>query len=146
MPLSDQERAEKSVATLWENDRASQSLGFKIERVAPGEAVVSVKVDDDKLNGHDTCHGGIIFSLADSAFGFACNSYNKLVVGQHCTITYLVPGRGGDTLYAHAKETNRSGRTGVYDVVVSNQDGVELVHFRGVSRNIPGQHFEEDET
>lgn len=146
MAINEQERAEKSVAALYSNDRTSQSLGFKIERVAPGEAVLSLQVGENFLNGHDTCHGGIIFTLADSAFGFACNSYNKLVVGQHCSITYLVPGKGGDTLTAHAKEVSRSGRTGIYDVVVTNQDKVDLVLFRGVSREVPGQHFDEDDT
>lgn len=145
MPLSAQERAEKSAANMWANDRASKALGFTIERVAPGEAVLDMSVREDHLNGHDTCHGGIIFSLADSAFGFACNSYNKNVVGQHCSVTYLVPGKKGDTLTAHAKEANRTGRTGVYDVVVTNQSGEELVHFRGVSREVSGQHFQEDE-
>ena len=84
MPLSAQERAEKSAANMWANDRASKALGFTIERVAPGESVLTMVVQEDNLTGHDTCHGGIIFSLADSAFGFACNSYNKNVVGQHC--------------------------------------------------------------
>ncbi|MEP1442782.1 MAG: hydroxyphenylacetyl-CoA thioesterase PaaI [Hyphomicrobiales bacterium] len=145
MPLSAQERAEKSAANMWENDRASKALGFKIKRVASGEAVLTMAVQEDHLNGHNTCHGGIIFSLADSAFGFACNSYNKNVVGQHCSVSYLAPGRLGDLLTAHAKEANRTGRTGIYDVVVTNQLGEELVHFRGVSREVSGQHFQEDE-
>lgn len=143
MPLTDQEIAEKSAANMWSNDRVSKALGFKIERVAPGEAVLTMTVEENSLNGHDTCHGGIIFSLADSAFGFACNSYNKNVVGQHCSVTYLAPGQKGDTLTAHAKEANKTGRTGIYDVVVTNQNDEELAHFRGVSREVSGQHFKE---
>ena len=95
-------------------------------------------VRDDMLNGHGTCHGGYIFMLADSAFAFACNSHNLNTVGAGCTIDYLAPGRAGDVLTAEATEQALAGKTGVYDVAVSDQDGRRIALFRGKSHRVAG--------
>jgi acyl-CoA thioesterase len=123
---------------MWAEDQASQGLGMTVERVAPGEAVLSMPVRPDMTNGHGICHGGFIFTLADSAFAFACNTYNQRTVAQQCTVTFLQPGRRGDTLTAHAVERNRSGRSGIYDVTVRNGQGEVVAEFRGHSRTIAG--------
>ena len=142
--MTPQERAERSAQQMWSTDRASQALGMEISRIAPGEAVLTMAVRDDFLNGHHICHGGYIFTLADSAFAFACNSYNKIVVAQENTITYISPGKPGEVLTATATEASLAGRSGVYDVVVAGEDGRKVALFRGLSRQISGQHFEED--
>lgn len=137
------ERATKCAEVMWENDSASKWLGMKIERVDEGSAVLSLEVGETHTNGHNICHGGIIFSLADSAFAFACNSYNQNTVAQHNTITYVSPAKLGDTLIATAKEISKSGRSGIYDVNVSNNHGEIIAEFRGCSRTIAGKHFED---
>jgi len=96
--MTPEERARKSARAMWERDQASQALGMKIERIAPGEAVLSFTVAPKHLNGHGICHGGFIYALADSAFAFACNSYNRVVVAQQNQITYLSPAREGERL------------------------------------------------
>jgi acyl-CoA thioesterase len=123
---------------MWVEDQASQGLGMVVERVSPGEAVVSMVIRADMTNGHGICHGGFIFTLADSAFAFACNTYNQRTVAQHCAVTFLQPGRRGDTLTAHAVERNRSGRSGIYDVTVRDGKGETVAEFRGHSRTIAG--------
>jgi acyl-CoA thioesterase len=123
---------------MWVEDRASQGLGMVVERVSPGEAVISMVIRADMANGHGICHGGFIFTLADSAFAFACNTYNQRTVAQHCAVTFLQPGRRGDTLTAHAVERNRSGRSGIYDVTVRDGKGEVIAEFRGHSRTIAG--------
>jgi acyl-CoA thioesterase len=123
---------------MWAEDQASQGLGMVVERVAPGEAVISMAIRADMTNGHGICHGGFIFTLADSAFAFACNTYNQRAVAQHCAVTFLQPGRRGDTLTAHAVERNRSGRSGIYDVTVRDGKGETVAEFRGHSRTIAG--------
>jgi acyl-CoA thioesterase len=137
--MTPQERAERAAQAMWAGDRASKWLGARIDEIGPGRAVLSMKVAEHHLNGHSICHGGYIFTLADSAFAFACNSHNKIVVAQENSITYINPGKDGERLTATAQEVSLSGRTGVYDVVVTGEDG------RGLSRQISGQHFEEDE-
>jgi acyl-CoA thioesterase len=139
LPADPQELAELTAKVMFDNDPASQALGLVMEAVAPGEARMSMKVRRDMLNGHQTCHGGFIFSLADSAFAFACNSRNAATVASGCTIDYLAPGFEGDILTAHAKEYSLAGRTGVYDVQVVNQDGKRIAIFRGRSYRIKGQ-------
>ena len=104
---------------------------------------MSLVVQDHHVNGHDICHGGIIFTLADSAFAFACNSRNQNTVAQHNSITYISPSKLGDTLTADAKEVSLSGRSGIYDVTVTNQNNDVIAEFRGCSRAIRGQLFEE---
>lgn len=143
--MTPQERAERSAAAMWAGDRASQAAGMKLVEIAPGRAVITMPVRGDMVNGHQICHGGYIFTLADSAFAFACNSYNKSVVAQENSITFLSPGRMDELLTATAQEVSLAGRSGVYDVVVTGQDGRKVALFRGLSRQIKGQHFEEDE-
>lgn len=141
--ITAQQRAERAAQHMWAKDAASQALGMQISAVSPGEAVLTMRVRTDMLNGHGICHGGFIFSLADSAFAFACNSYNQLVVAQENTITYLAPGQPDELLTAKAVEQTRTGRSGVYDVTVTGEDGRKVALFRGLSRQITGQHFEE---
>ena len=143
-PVSDmtpQELAEASAQAMWNDDSASQRLGMTLDHIAPGRATLSMTVTDAMSNGHGNCHGGYIFTLADSAFAFACNSYNQMVVAQHCSITYLTPGRIGDRLTATATETSRRGRSGIYDIRITNQDGDHVAEFRGHSRTIKGTHL-----
>lgn len=132
------EIAEACAKAMWDDDQASQGLGMVVERVSPGEAVISMTIRPEMTNGHGICHGGFIFTLADSAFAFACNTYNQRTVAQHCAVTFLQPGRRGDTLTAHAVERNRSGRSGIYDVTVRNEQGEAVAEFRGHSRTISG--------
>lgn len=141
--ISGQERAERASQVMWTDDHASQAFGMKVEAVGPGEATMSMIVRRDHLNGHGTCHGGVIFTLADSAFAFACNSHNKVTVAQHCSVSFLAPGREGDQLIATAREVTLAGRSGVYDVSVARADGTVIAEFRGLSRTISGTHFEE---
>jgi acyl-CoA thioesterase len=127
---------------MYEADAASQSLGMRVQAVGPGCATLTMRVRADMLNGHRTCHGGLIFSLADSAFAFACNSRNVSTVASGCTIDFLAPAVEGDVLTAEARERSLAGRTGVYDVTVSNQDGRAVALFRGRSYRIKGQVVE----
>jgi acyl-CoA thioesterase len=124
--------------TMYERDPASQKLGMTLDEIRPGYARMSMRVREDMLNGHGTCHGGYIFMLADSAFAFACNSHNFNTVGAGCSIDYLAPGREGDVLTAEAVEQALSGKTGVYDIVVTNQEGRKLALFRGKSHRVNG--------
>ena len=138
-------RAEKSANAMWAADRASQALGMRLERIAPGAATLSMAVRDDMVNGHDLCHGGFIFTLADSAFAFACTTYNQRTVAQQNQITYVAPAHAGEVLRAVASETVRAGRTGTYDITVSGGDGRTVALMRGLARTIPGTHFDEDQ-
>ncbi len=142
--MTPQELAEASAKALWNDDSASQRLGMVMDHLAPGEATLSMIVTPEMSNGHGTCHGGYIFMLADSAFAFACNGYNQRTVGQHAAITYLSPGRVGDRLIAACREVSLQGRSGVYDVCVTNQDGVQIAEFRGLSRTVKGTHLPVD--
>lgn len=141
--MTPQERAERSAAALWKDDRASRWLGITLDKVGPGTATMSFVVQDDHLNGHSICHGGYIFTLADSCFAFACNSYNQVTLAQQNSITYIAPGRGGERLTATASEVSKTGRSGIYDVTVTGEDGRTVALFRGLSRTIKGQNFEE---
>ena len=109
-----------------------------MEQIAPGRAVLSMPVRADMTNGHHICHGGLIFTLADSAFAYACNSYNVNAVASACHIDFLAPAREGDVLEAHAEERSSSGRTGVYDITVRIRGGVTVALFRGKSHRIQG--------
>ena len=142
--MTPQERAEKSCATMWEADRASKWLGLEIAAVGPGRARLTMDVEEHHCNGHGIAHGGFLFTLADSAFAFACNSYNQSCVAQHNQISFIAPGKLGDTLVAEAREISRTGRSGIYDVTVFSSDGSKVAEMRGCSRQIKGQHFEED--
>lgn len=141
--MTPQERAERSAAAMWATDAASQWLGMSLDSVGPGTATMSFTVQDHHLNGHHICHGGYIFTLADSAFAFACNSYNQVTVAQENSITYLTPGQPGERLTATAVESARTGRSGVYDIIVTGADDRKVALFRGLSRTIKGQNFEE---
>lgn len=124
---------------MYASDRASRGMGMTIVEVGPGTATLRMPVRDDMLNGHDICHGGFITTLADSAFAFACNSYNVVTVAAGLTVDFLAPGKKGDVLTAVARETSRSGRTGVYDMVVTNQAGERIALVRGRSHALVGR-------
>lgn len=138
MQVDAQGLAELAGRTMLERDPTSRGLGMTLDEIRPGYARMSMKVRDDMLNGHATCHGGYIFMLADSAFAFACNSHNFNTVGAGCTIDYLAPGRPGDVLVAEAVEQALQGKTGVYDIAVTDQDGRTIALFRGKSHRING--------
>lgn len=137
-----QEIAEAAAQAMFERDAASKGLGMQIEKMGPGYAKLKMTVSPDMLNGHQTCHGGFIFTLADSAFAFSCNSYNFNTVAAGCSIEFLAPGKEGDVLTAEAIEQARGRKTGVYDVTVSNQDGTHIALFRGKSHQIKGEILE----
>lgn len=120
--------AEAAGAAMFARDAASQALGMKLVEIRPGYARMTMPVRSDMLNGHQTCHGGFIFALADSAFAFACNSHNHTTVGAGCTIDYLAPGRLDDLLMAEAVERTLVGKTGIYDVSVCNTGGQDDRH------------------
>ena len=139
----DRPTPEQVGAHMYASDRASQSLGIRIVALGAGTATLEMAVRDDMLNGHAICHGGFIFLLADSTFAFACNSYNRNTVAQGCSIEYLAPAHRGDVLRATGVERSRSGRTGVYDIDVRNQDGTTVALFRGKSYRIDGHVVDE---
>ena len=141
--MTPKERAQKSAETMWNNDQASAWFGMRIDEIDEGFAMLSLTVEKKHTNGHGICHGGGTFALADSAFAFACNSRNQSTVAQHNTISYTTPVRLGDVLTATAKEISLIGRNGIYDVEVTNQEGLTVAQFRGYSRAIPGTLFEE---
>ena len=136
---SAQQTAELVREGMFANDRASKALGFQVVDVAPGSATVTMTVRTDMLNGHDICHGGLIATLADSAFAFACNSYNELTVASGFSIDIVAPARLGDLLTAHCVEVSKAGRTGVYDTNVTNQRGERIAVFRGRSYTLKGK-------
>lgn len=138
-PMTPQEMAEACAKAMWDGDKASSGLGMKLVSVAPGRSEVTMPITDIMVNGHGTCHGGYIFTLADSAFAFACNSYNQRTVAQHCSITFLAPGKLGDMLTARGTELSRTGRSGIYDILIDNQHGVTIAVFRGHCRTIKGE-------
>jgi acyl-CoA thioesterase len=139
MALDADEIARLSKIAMWRDDRASQGMGMEIMEVGPGYAQLAMPVTERMLNGHGTCHGGYIFSLADSAFAFACNSHGHPAVAQHCSITYVAPGRLGMRLVAEARERQRADRSGIYDITVRDEAaGTVIAEFRGHSRTLPG--------
>ena len=133
-----QETARLSADAMWATDHASQGLGMELVAVGPGTATISMTLTERMCNGFGMAHGGFIFALADSAFAFACNSHNFNTVGAGCTIDYLAPGRPGDVLVAEAVEQALQGKTGVYDVAVTDQDGRTIALFRGKSHRVAG--------
>lgn len=142
--MTPEERARRSAEAMWAGDAASKWVGMQLKEVGPGYARMTCEVRADHLNGHGICHGGVIFSLADSAFAFACNSHNRIAVAQHNQISYLSPGKPGEVLTAEAREVSLSGRSGITDVTVTGGDGRRVALFRGASRIIDGTHFEEE--
>ena len=141
--LTADEKATRSAEAMWANDSASKSLGLVFKSVTPGRAVFALTVEERHTNGHNICHGGYIFTLADTAFAFACNSYNQVAVAQQNSITFVAPGQLGDTLTATAIEVNRAARSGVYDATVVNQNGDTIALFRGNSRALNKTLFDE---
>jgi len=139
LPTDPQALAEAVAAAMWSRDRAAQALGMRIDSVGPGHATLSMPVRSDMVNGHHICHGGLIFTLADTAFAYACNAYNRNTVASGCNIDFVAPGREGDTLQAEAVERSLSGRTGVYDVTVRDGAGNTVALFRGKSYRIAGE-------
>ena len=138
--MNAQAQAEAIGRELYARDSASQALGITLEEIGPGYARMKMTVRKDMVNGHDLAHGGLIFTLADSTFAFACNSHNHVTVAQGATIEFLAPGRLGDVLSAEGRERHSSGRTGVYDIAVTNQDGRTIALFRGKSFRL-GTHI-----
>lgn len=132
--------------TLFAKDAASNSFGHRLLEVKPGYARVSMRVKDSMLNGHGTCHGGIVFAVADSAFAFACNSHNVPTVASAASIDFLAPARAGDELTAEAREIWRSKRNGLYEVDVVDQTGRRVAVFRGRSYSIGGRVIEDGST
>ena len=130
--------AEASARAMYEQDRASQALGMRVVEVRPGYARLAMKVREDMVNGHRICHGGLIFTLADSAFAFACNTYDVVTVAAAGTIEFLLAVNLGDELTATAEERTRSKRNGLYDVSVHNQRGECVALFRGRSHQVGG--------
>jgi acyl-CoA thioesterase len=135
-----QELAERSAKVMWSGDAASRSLGMSLDAVSPGRAVVSMPVRADMVNGWDVCHGGLIASLADSAFAVACNSRGQVTVASGFDVSFLESGRLGDVLVATAEERALRGRSGLYDVTVVRGggagDGTVIAEFRGRSRSL----------
>lgn len=134
--------AEVAAAAMYDADACSRWLGMVVEAVRPGYARLSMPIRPEFLNGHGTCHGGLMFTLADSAFAFACNSHNINTVAAGCNVEFLRPVQGGDTLTAEAVEQVLSGRHGIYDVRVTNGAGEPVAMFRGKSAQIRGHVVE----
>ncbi len=139
-PGDPQAQAEAVGRQLYARDPASQALGIALLEIRPGYARMRMTVRPDMVNGHDLCHGGLIFTLADSTFAFACNSHNHATVAQGASIEFLASGRLGDLLTAEGIERQATGRTGVYDIAVTNQDGRTIALFRGKSFRL-GTHI-----
>ena len=135
----DRPTPEQVGAHMYASDRASQSLGIRIVALGAGTATLEMAVRDDMLNGHAICHGGFITTLADSAFAFACNSRNEATVASGLTVDFLAPVKRGDMLTADAVEVARTGRTGVYDIVVTNRAGERVALVRGRSATLTGR-------
>ena len=135
MPEDPQALAGRSAAAMYEADLASRHLGIQIDHVAPGQATARMVVRDTMINGHNICHGGYVFLLADTAFAFACNTYGPVTVSATCDIDFLAPAHLGDELLAQATERHRAGRSGIYDVTVRRANTV-IAEFRGHSRTI----------
>ena len=137
--MTPQEIATQVGAGMLATDKASQSMGLRLTHISPGAAHMEMLVRGDMVNGFGTCHGGMITTLADSAFGFACNSYNELTVASGLGVDFVAPAFEGDVLTARATEVSLSGRTGVYDVMVFNQKADCIAVFRGRSHRIKGK-------
>lgn len=138
-PAEAQALAEATAQAMWARDRAARGLGLQLVRVQPGRSLIRMVVRPDMVNGHHICHGGMIFALADTAFAYACNSYNRNTVASACHIDFLAPAKEGETLEAEAVEQSAAGRTGVYDITVRSLSGQTIALFRGKSYRISGE-------
>ena len=141
--LTPKERAWETGLAMVREDAAFRSLGATLETIDIGSATVRLKINQSHTNGHGYCHGGVIFTLADATFGFACNSYNVKAVAQNCTITYICPVMESEVLVSEAKEIKKFGRSAIYDVSIVNQKKDLVAVFRGHSREIGGNIFQE---
>jgi acyl-CoA thioesterase len=130
------ELAQSAVESMFRSDRASQNLGIEILDVAPGSVRIAMTVRPEMLNGHGLCHGGFIFTFADSAFAFACNSYGEPMVAAGATIEFLAPTPAAERLTAVAREVTRTARNGIYDVLVAKSSGESVALFRGRSSRL----------
>jgi len=128
---------------MYRRDTAAQALGIRLDAIDIGSATMSMPVRPDMIQGHGTCHGGMIFTLADTAFAYACNSENQATVAAGCNIEFLRPAHAGDLLSASARRVTQAGRTGIYDILVSNQHGEAIASFRGKSATIKGKVIED---
>ena len=139
------ELARKVGESMFAADAASrETMGMELVSCEPGRAVLRMTVREKHLNGHKICHGGFIFTLADSTFAFACNSHNKVTVAAGCSIEFLKPGQLGDVLTCEGREQMLQGRHGIYDMKVSNQRGEVVAMFRGKSTSIAGTVLPEE--
>jgi acyl-CoA thioesterase len=138
-----EELASRVAAAMWADDTASAALGMRLVSIGTGTAVLEMPVRDDMVNGHGMAHGGFVFTLADSAFAFACNSRNQVTVAQACDIVFIAPALRGDLLVAEARERTSYGRNGIYDVTVRRGDDV-IAEFRGRSRQLSGSIVKEE--
>ena len=136
--MNKQDVAERAAKLIEREDRASRWLGIALKEVRPGYARMSMRVGEQMVNGQNVCHGGLIFALADSSFGFACNTHNQRALAASCAIEFLMPAQLGDELAAEATEVGRAGRTTVYDVRVTNQRHETVALFRGKSTTVKG--------
>lgn len=144
--MTPEQRAAQVGVTMFAADIAArETLGIEIVSVTPGRAVLRMAVKPLHLNGHRICHGGFIFTLADTTFAYACNSHNRNAVAAGCSIEFLRPGHEGDLLTCEGVEQVLQGRHGIYDMKVTNQKGETVAMFRGKSAVIPGQVFPEEE-
>ena len=134
-----QQIAEDVREHMFANDRAARALGMRVVTVGPGSATVDMTVREDMLNGHDLCHGGLITTLADTAFAYACNAYDELTVASGFSVDLMAPGKRDDVLTARCEEVSKAGRTGVYDVTVTNQRDERIAVFRGRSYTMKGR-------
>jgi acyl-CoA thioesterase len=139
---SPEEIARRAGRVLHEKDSAAHALGIQLLEVTPGGARLRMRVRPDMTNGHDLCHGGLIFTLADTAFAYACNSYGDNTLAAAASIDFLAPAYAEDLLSATARETWRAGRSGLYEVEVTNQKGERIALFRGRSHRISGKFIE----
>jgi len=138
--MTPQQLAEATRDAMWKDDRASKALGIAVLEIGPGNAVTTMTVREDMLNGHDICHGGLVTTLADTAFAFACNSFNEITVASGFDVNLMAVAHLGDVLTARAHAVSESdGRTGVYDVEVGNQRGERVAVFRGRAYTMKGR-------
>ncbi|MBS0242144.1 MAG: hydroxyphenylacetyl-CoA thioesterase PaaI [Proteobacteria bacterium] len=142
MNSDEQAVANRSAEAMWADDRASQGLGMRLEAVGPGTATLSMTITDAMVNGLGICHGGFVFTLADSACAFASNSRNQRMVLSNATIALIAPARLGMKLVAEATERQRNERSGIYDIAVRTETGTTIAEFRGQVRSIPGKLVE----
>ncbi len=137
--ITPQAIAEAASAAMHERDHAAKHLGITLAEIKPGFARMTMTVQKNMINGHDICHGGIIFTLADTAFAHACNSYNIIALASGCVIDFLAPAKLGDVLTAVAEMRSQGNRSGVYDAVVTSQEGKRIALFRGRSTRVKGE-------